>query len=77
MKFDYGDFEIESFHDLETLEFSRDLRKEQRIFGLMERFGFARAFTSGIDIPSALTENFRANLTCLPKKWDMWNFRQP
>ncbi|PCR99798.1 helicase [Lactococcus fujiensis JCM 16395] len=58
MKFDYGDFEIESFHDLETLEFSRDLRKEQRIFGLMERFGFARAFTSGIDIPSALTEKF-------------------
>ncbi|MGM9886252.1 MAG: SNF2 helicase associated domain-containing protein [Lactococcus sp.] len=56
--FDYGDFEVESFHDLETLEFSRDLRKEQRIFGLMERFGFARAFDSEISIPSGMTEKF-------------------
>ena len=56
--FDYGDFQIDSFHDLETLEFSRDLRKEQKIFSLMERFGFARAFDSSISILSALTEKF-------------------
>lgn len=44
MKFDYGTFSIDSFHDLETLEFSRDLRKEQKIFALMERLQFAKAF---------------------------------
>lgn len=58
MKFDYGDFEINSFRDLETLEFSRDLHKEQRIFGLMERTGFTRAFTSHLTLSSNLIEKF-------------------
>ncbi|MFZ2576497.1 MAG: DEAD/DEAH box helicase [Lactococcus hircilactis] len=56
--FDYGDFSVQSFHDLESLDFSRDLRKEQRIFGVMERFGFAKAFESEITILSGVTERF-------------------
>ncbi|MFC4651811.1 SNF2 helicase associated domain-containing protein [Lactococcus nasutitermitis] len=62
VSFDYGDFNIESFHDLETLDFSRDLRKEAKIFALMERFGFAKAFNSSISIPNLLTENFFVNI---------------
>ena len=58
MKFDYGTFSIDSFHDLETLEFSRDLRKEQKIFALMERLQFAKAFNSTLEITEHLSENF-------------------
>ncbi|WP_282667319.1 DEAD/DEAH box helicase [Lactococcus cremoris] len=58
MKFDYGTFSIDSFHDLETLEFSRDLRKEQKIFSLMERLQFAKAFNSTFEITEHLSENF-------------------
>lgn len=58
MTFDYGSFSIDSFHDLETLEFSRDLRKEQKIFALMERLQFAKAFNSSLNIPENLSENF-------------------
>ncbi|KZK08155.1 SWF/SNF family helicase [Lactococcus cremoris] len=58
MKFDYGTFSIDSFHDLETLEFSRDLRKEQKIFALMERLQFAKAFNSTLEIMEHLSENF-------------------
>ncbi|MDR9867969.1 DEAD/DEAH box helicase [Lactococcus cremoris] len=58
MKFDYGTFSIDSFHDLETLEFSRDLRKEQKIFALMERLQFAKAFNSTLEITGHLSENF-------------------
>lgn len=53
IRFDYGNFFIDSFHDLETLEFSRDLRKEQKIFALMERFGFPKSFNSTLTVPSA------------------------
>lgn len=58
MKFDYGTFSIDSFHDLETLDFSRDLRKEQKIFALMERLQFAKAFNSTLEITEHLSENF-------------------
>ena len=58
MKFDYGTFSIDSFHDLETLEFSRDLRKEQKIFALMDRLQFAKAFNSTLEITEHLSENF-------------------
>lgn len=58
IKFDYGHFFIDSFHDLETLEFSRDLRKEQKIFALMERFSFPKSFNSTVNISTALTETF-------------------
>ncbi|QDK69972.1 DEAD/DEAH box helicase [Lactococcus protaetiae] len=58
VKFDYGNFAIDSFHELETLEFSRDLRKEQKIFAVMERFGFPRSFNSSLTILSVLTETF-------------------
>jgi superfamily II DNA or RNA helicase len=44
MFFDYGDFEIKHFHDLETLEFARNLRLEKQIFDLLAETGFPRAF---------------------------------
>lgn len=42
--FDYGDFKITSFRDLDTLDFSRHLRLEKRIFDLVKRSGFPVGF---------------------------------
>ena len=55
VKFDYGKFVLERFHEIETLEFSRDLRKEERIFGLMKRFGFPKSFHSSLAVSSVKT----------------------
>lgn len=44
MVFDYGDFQITSFRDLETVAFSRDLRLEKQIFDLIKRSGFSHGF---------------------------------
>jgi SNF2 family DNA or RNA helicase len=46
MSFDYGDFEISSFQELETLEFSRDLRLEKKIFETTAQMGFPEGFES-------------------------------
>ncbi|GFH41459.1 helicase [Lactococcus hodotermopsidis] len=49
--FDYGDFQITTFQDLETVGFSRDLRLEKQIFDLLKRVGFSNGFESKIDRP--------------------------
>ncbi|GAB2023436.1 DEAD/DEAH box helicase [Pseudolactococcus yaeyamensis] len=42
--FDYGDFQITNFKDLDTLDFSRHLRLEKCIFDLVKRSGFPVSF---------------------------------
>lgn len=49
--FDYGDFQITSFKTLDTVDFSRDLRLEQRIFDLLKAYGFSIGFDTKIDRP--------------------------
>ena len=45
VQFDYGNgFEVSHFKDLETLDFSRNLRFEKKIFDLMARAGFRKSF---------------------------------
>ncbi|MFQ6323999.1 SNF2 helicase associated domain-containing protein [Lactococcus garvieae] len=58
VQFDYGNFKVEHFHELETLEFSRDLRLENKIFTLMARFGFTRSFTSSVTLSAQFAETF-------------------
>lgn len=49
--FDYGEFQITSFKDLDTVDFSRNLRLEQRIFDLLKAYGFSIGFDTKIDRP--------------------------
>jgi superfamily II DNA or RNA helicase len=49
--FDYGDFQIRSFRDLDTLDFSRHLRLEKQIFDLAKRYGFSVGFETKISRP--------------------------
>ena len=49
--FDYGDFQITSFRDLDTLDFSRHLRLEKRIFDLLKRSGFSVGFETQVNQP--------------------------
>nr|WP_228407495.1 DEAD/DEAH box helicase [Lactococcus insecticola] len=49
--FDYGDFEINQFRELETVAFSRDLRLEKQIFDLTRRIGFSRGFETTVPRP--------------------------
>ncbi|GBG96526.1 DEAD/DEAH box helicase [Lactococcus termiticola] len=58
IQFDYGDFILEHFQELETLDFSRDLKKEARIFDLMDRFDFPRSFHGQIAIEPGFVEDF-------------------
>lgn len=44
VQFNYGNFNVAHFRDLETLEFSRNLRLEKKIFDLIERSGFPKSF---------------------------------
>ena len=46
MTFDYGNLKIDSLQDLETVDFSRDLKFEDKIFSLMEESGFPKGFKS-------------------------------
>lgn len=49
--FDYGDFQIDSFRTLETVDFSRHLRLENRIFSLIKRAGFSVGFETQMPRP--------------------------
>lgn len=49
--FDYGNFEVSSLQELETLDFSRDLLKEKKIFTCMANTGFPKGFESSQPIP--------------------------
>ncbi|MDR1606307.1 MAG: DEAD/DEAH box helicase [Streptococcaceae bacterium] len=51
LAFDYGDFQLTNFRALETVEFSRNLRLEKRIFDLLKRFGFPKAFETQTALP--------------------------
>ena len=51
LTFDYGDFQITSFRELDTVVFSRNLRLEQHIFDLLKRFDFSIGFETRIDRP--------------------------
>ncbi|MCL2681151.1 MAG: DEAD/DEAH box helicase [Streptococcaceae bacterium] len=62
LQFDYQDFIIDNFHDLETLDFSRNLRLETKLFSLMKKFGFARAFKSHILYSDRQIESFFVEL---------------
>ncbi|MEY8458638.1 SNF2 helicase associated domain-containing protein [Lactococcus ileimucosae] len=62
VRFDYGNFQVSHFHELETLEFSRDLRLENKIFTLMARFGFARSFTGSVTLSAQFAETFFINI---------------
>jgi len=58
IQFDYGDFILDHFQELETLDFSRDLKKEARIFDLMENFDFPKSFHGQIAIEPGFVEEF-------------------